>query len=142
MEFKHTAILRKASSAFQNAFYNSETNELAVQFNNGTFGIYTQFTPADWNNFSNALSQGVYYNQRIKGAYSSSIVDDLRLSWAGSAVKNRFKSADMNVSDEKAPVNITVNIYVNGDDVESAAASLQDLFNKHLKGVSNSSFRL
>lgn len=142
MEFQWTEKMDDVSSAFASAYHNRHNEELLIEFNHGAEIVYSDFTLNDWNAFKDSLSKGMYYNGRIKGNFLGRKVEITKLHWFSDDVASKFSDTNFNTADNKPVINVTVNVYVSGENVEASAAALQELFEKNLRRVQNSSFSL
>lgn len=123
MEFVYTSALATNSSTMQAIYWNEHTEELVVHFWAGSVIKYVGFDSDDYRAFAGALSKGRFYNSFVKGAFKGFKLDN----------DTTFKHYDdivAGVPDEpklleaklEAPINVTVNIYVNGDPEQIAKA--------------------
>jgi hypothetical protein len=120
MNFVYTDALVTNSSALQTAYWNSETNELAVHFWAGSVMKYSRFYSDDYRAFTNALSKGRFYTSYIKGHFTGEKLDD---NTQFVHVEETVKEVKSEQTADGAPsVQVTVNIYVNGDPEQIAKA--------------------
>lgn len=111
MEFVYTTALATNSSALQAAYWNSETQELAVHFWAGSVIKYTGFNADDYRAFTNALSKGRFYTQYVKGSFrGEKLSDDTKFIHA-----EDIKTLSTEKEVDASPIVINVNIYVSGD---------------------------
>lgn len=119
MNFVYTDTLATNSSTMQAVYWNSETHELVVHFWAGSVMKYVNFFSDDYRAFTNALSKGRFYNSYIKGNFGGTkLADDTRFVHASETVK----TAESQELEAQSNVQITVNIYVNGDPEQIAKA--------------------
>ncbi|UMO76391.1 hypothetical protein SEA_TOMAS_248 [Streptomyces phage Tomas] len=111
MHFDYTHAMVPKSSALEMLYFNTNDSTLAIKFWSGATIKYTGFGSEDWDNLFNAMSKGAYYNQRIKGVFDSQHL--------GSGVVfhsvEKTEELDLIVNENASPLNVTINIYVNGD---------------------------
>ncbi|AXH67385.1 hypothetical protein SEA_WOFFORD_250 [Streptomyces phage Wofford] len=123
-EFPYTDFFNADSSAIDVIFYNKEDRRLAVLFNHGTVSVYSEVGVDEFNKLHSALSVGVYYNRYIKGRYISENWGD-RVKFYKQVEKkplNEHPAYAPVVEEKPGDVNVTVNIYVNGNPEDIARA--------------------
>ena len=64
-----------SSSNIASLAYNGDAGVLYVQFRSGKTYRYEDVSPDTWNAFIEAESAGKFFQQRIRDAYSSAVVD-------------------------------------------------------------------
>lgn len=119
--FVYTNAIATNSSTMQAVYWNSEANELVVHFWAGSVMKYGRFYSDDYRALTNALSKGRFYNSYIKGHFTGEkLSDNTQFVHVGETVKE-IKSEIL--QPDLAPnVQVTVNIYVNGDPEQIAKA--------------------
>lgn len=115
MDFLYTDALTANSNALDTVYFDAGSQRIAIVFWSGSVVQYSNFSESDWDAFTGALSKGSFYNQRIKGnrQYSSLPLD-------GSVQfihreDSEQKTGQLLEAAFEPNVNVTVNIYVNGD---------------------------
>lgn len=114
------AIATTGSSTMQAVYWNSEANELVVHFWAGSVMKYGRFYSDDYRALTNALSKGRFYNSYIKGHFTGEkLPDNTQFVHVGETVKEVKSETQAEVTPS---VQVTVNIYVNGDPEQIAKA--------------------
>jgi hypothetical protein len=124
MKFIFTAARVTDSQAIDTAYFNADTQQLAVVFWSGSVVIYSNFSNGEWDSFNKSLSKGRYYNQYIKGnrAFPSQLAENVTFE----NKQDVQQIAEDSVSVAEPVYNVTVNIYVNGDP-EAIAKAVESL---------------
>ncbi|AXH66962.1 hypothetical protein SEA_STARPLATINUM_259 [Streptomyces phage StarPlatinum] len=122
-EFPYTDHFTANSSVIDGVYFNKDEQKLAVLFNRGDVQVYSGVSEDEFSRLHSALSVGVYYNRYIKGQYSSQGWGD-RVKFYKLAEKKPLEMhPEFNTVEEKSgDVNVTVNIYVNGNPEDIAKA--------------------
>lgn len=110
-----------ASSAIDSVYFDGNSGDMAIKFKHGHTTIYRGVPRSEFKAFNSAMSHGVFYNTRVKGAYPSSSY--MQAEFVG---RNQPKLATAEAQELEAvlaaPIQVTVNIYVNGDPEKIAEA--------------------
>lgn len=110
-----------SSSAIQSVRFDEGENLMAITFNHGTVTVYRGVPRSEFKAFRNAMSHGMFYNTRVKGAYPSSSYDTVHFISAQPA-KQAFAETQELEAEATSGIQVTVNIYVNGDPEQIAKA--------------------
>lgn len=114
MEFIFTNSIATSSSAMQGIYWNSGTQELVVHFWGGSVIKYVAFNEDDFRALSSALSKGRFYSQYVKGNFRGEKMDESTMFIHADDVQKQAEPQLLEA--EVGPsVQVTVNIYVNGD---------------------------
>lgn len=122
MEFIYTHSMATNSSTMQAVYWNDKTFELAIHFWAGSVIKYTGFYHDDYRAFTNSLSKGRFYNQYIKGSYGGEKLDNNTQFIHANDVKSVEVESQLLNADLAPNIQVTVNIYVNGDPEKIAEA--------------------
>lgn len=104
-----------SSSAIQTVKFDENTGLMAIVFNHGTVTIYRGVPRSEFKAFRHAMSHGVFYNTRVKGAYPSTSYDTVNFVSAHPAQPAFAETHELEADVQAPPVNVTINIYVSGD---------------------------
>ncbi|QDF17369.1 hypothetical protein SEA_MINDFLAYER_244 [Streptomyces phage MindFlayer] len=122
-EFPYTSHFTANSSVIEGVYYNESEQKLAVLFNRGDVQVYSGVAKDEFDRLHSALSVGVYYNRYIKGQYNSQGWGDRVKFYKLQEKKPLGMHPEFNTVEEKSgDVNVTVNIYVNGNPEDIAKA--------------------
>ncbi|QAY08868.1 hypothetical protein SEA_GENIE2_247 [Streptomyces phage Genie2] len=130
-EFPYTDHFTANSSVIAAVYYNKNEQLLAILFKRGDVTVYSGVDSEEFSRLHSALSVGVYYNQRIKGQYGSQSWGDRVKFYKLAEKKTLDQHPEFNTVEEKSgDVNVTINIYVNGnpEDVAKAVERLAPSF--------------
>ncbi|WXW92704.1 hypothetical protein SEA_ENYGMA_257 [Streptomyces phage Enygma] len=130
-EFPYTDHFTANSSVIDAIYYNKVEKQLAVLFNRGDVQVYQGVSEDEFGRLHSALSVGVYYNRYIKGQYNSRGWGDRVRFYKLQEKKPLEEHPEFNTVEEKSSdVNVTINIYVNGnpEDVAKAVERLAPSF--------------
>lgn len=123
MEFVYTTALATNSSTMQAIYWNEKTDELVIHFWAGSVIKYTGFNSDDYRAFSSALSKGRFYNSYVKGNFHGEKLDNgTKFVHYEDTVKSEKADSQLLEAEFGPSVQVTVNIYVNGDPEQIAKA--------------------
>jgi hypothetical protein len=122
MDFLYTDVFNANSNALDTVYFDAGSQRIAIVFWSGSVVQYSNFSESDWNAFTGALSKGSFYNQRIKGSrqHASQMLDNSVQFIHREDVEQ--KTGQLLEAAFEPAINVTVNIYVNGDPEEIAKA--------------------
>lgn len=99
------------STAISTIYYDTFSNEMYVEFHNGTIAGYAAVTEVDYKDFATAASVGQYFQKNVRGKYHG-INGDVTLL-------DRASIAQQFIAQEKAPVvkgkDYTVYVSIEGE---------------------------
>ena len=121
MEFVFTNAIATNSSAMQGIYWNGDTNELVVHFWGGSIIKYTEFNSDDFRAFGSSLSKGRFYSQYVKGNFRGEKLDE-NIAFVHANDVAKAAQSELLEAEVGASVQVTVNIYVNGDPEQIAKA--------------------
>lgn len=123
MQFVYTNNISPNSSALQEIFWNKDAEELVVLFWSGNMFKYTGFNSDDFRAFSNALSKGRFYSDYVKGNFRGEKLPEAIEFVYSDDVKATLSAPQTVEADvQTAPINVTINVYVNGNPEDVARA--------------------
>lgn len=135
MNFVYTNAISTNSSALQAVYWNKNSEELVVHFWAGSVIKYSGFNEDDYRALSGSLSKGRFYSQYIKGNFAGEkMSDDTQFVHEQDVVTPTSAVQELE-AEVGSSVQVTVNIYVNGDP-ESIARAVERLA-PSIKAVQN-----
>lgn len=134
MIIRYDRMMNVDSSAFEMAFFDEKESKLYIKFWGDRTTSYSNFTNEDWLKFSNAISKGSYYNAKIKGNWNHpSETFGGPISFTGRETVEELSTELINSNEPS--VNITINIFFNGD--PEAIAKAVEKMAPSLKAINN-----
>ncbi|ASR77895.1 hypothetical protein FDI38_gp071 [Streptomyces phage Peebs] len=115
VDFIYTNAIGTNSSALQGVYWNKNSEELVVQFWGGSVIKYTGFNEDDYRAFASALSKGRFYSQYVKGNFRGEKMDNETNFVHEQDVVTPFSEVKELEAEVGPSIQVTVNIYVNGD---------------------------
>jgi hypothetical protein len=122
MDFIYSNSIATNSSALQGVYWNKNSEELVVQFWGGSVIKYVGFNEDDYRAFASALSKGRFYSQYVKGNFRGEKMDNETNFVHEQDVVTPFSQVQELEAEVGPSVQVTVNIYVNGDPEQIAKA--------------------
>lgn len=122
MQFVYTNAIVTNSSALQGVYWNTDTDELVVQFWGGSVIKYVDFNEDDYRAFASALSKGRFYSQYVKGNFRGERMSEDTVFVHQQDVAPSSEVRELVADVQATPITVTINIYVSGDPAEIAKA--------------------
>lgn len=122
MNFIYSNSIATNSSALQGVYWNKNSEELVVQFWGGSVIKYNGFKEDDYRAFASALSKGRFYSQYVKGTFRGERLDNETNFVHEQEVVTPFSQVQELEAEVGPSIQVTVNIYVNGDPEKIAKA--------------------
>ena len=122
MDFIYSNSIATNSSALQGVYWNKNSEELVVQFWGGSVIKYNGFNEDDYRAFASALSKGRFYSQYVKGTFRGEKLDSETNFVHEQDVVTPFSQVQELEAEVGPSIQVTVNIYVNGDPEQIAKA--------------------
>lgn len=123
------------SSALRQAWYNSQTKELVVEFHTGTLAGYKDFAETSYDHFINSFSVGQYYAYNIRNNFSGFSIekwtDFVYVSPPSENVIEKTANKEFKIV---ATVSSEVTTTVSAADLTSALAEFQKIIDAAMSG--------